>query len=803
MRHYSLFILYFSLLALSLNAQSQNLQLILKDKTTNEPVDGAHAFILNTSFGSISNSSGELTLDVPVELKESLVISHLGFKNLFIPWLEYQNLSTPAIVHLESNGLSLEEITIVASRDKNWKRNYNRFKKAFLGEDKAAGKTQILNPEVLRFHNTDETLKVTAIDLIKISNKYLGYDLDFLLKELVIEEDGSSYYHGFAKFTDSSSAKETKNHLKRRMQVFKNSRRHFLLSLIQNSTKEQGYEINFLNYSNGVFSLLSNPDPDTLIIYNESDQSFAFAFTEFLNVKNKNLKLYSSNIQKEGGNVFRNQFVDGLPSVGRGQKQYAQSQLYKISNFLKLDKYGHILNEKDVKEYGYWASQRVANLLPWDYGVEFSIQTSPSVDLEFFQSLIYGDLNVKTAAIKTLSDNWDNSFLPPLLEILRLSADNQLTNAIQNLLNNKIGREHVGNYYSALEHIWKSPQNYGSYYGNFKAEIYRHVDPLFQTYFKDRQNSSRIRLDEILWGGVLQDGIPPLRFPKMISADQADYLDDNDVVFGIHVNGFIRAYPKRIIAWHEFFVDSFANLDIAGVYCTLCGTIIAYDMTYEGIRHDLGTSGFLYRSNKLMYDKATQSLWNTIEGKPVLGPLAKKDIVLETYPIVTSTWGAWKKLHPETEVLSLKTGHSRDYDEGVAYQKYFATDELMFPVPIIDDRLANKDEVFIVRVPGYEQYPKAFSQSFLKKHRLHRAVVANTSITILTDDSGASRAYDTKDHVFVSLKKMKLFDENGLQWSVGEDGIKSGENLMLKRVSAHNIFWFAWLNAYPETLLVK
>ena len=84
------------------------------------------------------------------------------------------------------------------------------------------------------------------------------------------------------------------------------------------------------------------------------------------------------------------------------------------------------------------------------------------------------------------------------------------------------------------------------------------------------------------------------------------------------------------------------------------------------MRHNLGTSGFLYRSNKLMYDQDTQSLWNTIWGQPVVGPLVDRGIVLERLSVVTTTWGEWRRRHPDTKVLSLNTGYDRDYTEGAA-----------------------------------------------------------------------------------------------------------------------------------------
>ncbi len=125
------------------------------------------------------------------------------------------------------------------------------------------------------------------------------------------------------------------------------------------------------------------------------------------------------------------------------------------------------------------------------------------------------------------------------------------------------------------------------------------IDPRFRAYFDNNPKTS-IRLDEIRWGGVRRDGIPPLKNPKMISAVEATYLGDQDIIFGVALDGDVRAYPKRILAWHEMFKDRIAGREINGVYCTLCGSMILYDTTVKGVQHELDTSGFLYRSNKLM-----------------------------------------------------------------------------------------------------------------------------------------------------------------------------------------------------------
>jgi len=401
-----------------------------------------------------------------------------------------------------------------------------------------------------------------------------------------------------------------------------------------------------------------------------------------------------------------------------------------------------------------------------------------------------------------LDQEWKNEYAFPLVDLLRLSNDDRLYQSIITLLTKKANRP-IAQYDDALIWSWSLSPEYLDDYSDFKGELYRHIDPPFRLYFFGRQSGAQIRLDEIVWGGVQQDGIPPLRNPQMIKADEAAYLDDSDVVFAIEINGDARAYPKRILAWHEFFDDVIGGVRIAGVYCTLCGTVIGYDVTHGGVTYDLGTSGFLYRSNKLMYDKATQSLWNTIDGAPVLGPLVGKGIKLGVYPVVTTTWGKWKALHPGSKVLSIETGHQRDYAEGAAYRNYFGTDELMFPVPQTDKRLLNKAEVLITRVAGYEQDPLAISIDWLRRRKLHLDAIAGTKLVALADASGAARVYAAGEYAFFSYRKGELKDNQGGIWQVSEQQLSGPDGQLLERLPVHNSFWFAWYNMYPKTRLVK
>ena len=225
-----------------------------------------------------------------------------------------------------------------------------------------------------------------------------------------------------------------------------------------------------------------------------------------------------------------------------------------------------------------------------------------------------------------------------------------------------------------------------------------------------------------------------------------------------------------------------------------------YQTDLDGVHHELGTSGFLYRSNKLMYDHATKSFWSTLQGEPVVGPLVGKGIKLKQRYLVTTTWGEWRKRHPSTTVLSLNTGHRRDYGEGVAYKDYFGTDKLMFTVPQLDKRLLNKDEVLAFR---NDEEQVAIAIKFLARQKVHHDKIGSEKIVVLADANGASRAYDVGDVKFASWNEFdKATDSTGKVWQVLEDGLVEGGR-KLKRVPSHNAFWFGWVSQFPKTRLVK
>lgn len=354
--------------------------------------------------------------------------------------------------------------------------------------------------------------------------------------------------------------------------------------------------------------------------------------------------------------------------------------------------------------------------------------------------------------------------------------------------------------------IWAQPYQPHPDYARFKAEIYARIDPRFRGFFPEGVES-RIRLDEVDWGGVTVNGIPPLRFPKNIPAAEAGWLKDGHVVFGILANGEARAYPKRILAWHELAIDRLGGAELTIVYCTLCGTVIPYDSVIGERHFTFGTSGLLYRSNKLMFDEETRSLWSSLEGVPVVGSLASSGFRLTFRPVVTTTWGEWRRAYPQTTVLSLETGYTRDYSEGAAYRDYFATDRLMFEVPVSDTRLKNKDEVLVIRpgvVGGATAPPLAIAVARLRREPVLAVEAGGQALVVVTTKAGANMIYERGARTFTGRSgEGPLTDGSGGTWRVTPEALVGPDGERLPRIPAHRAFWFGWVAQYPETRLIK
>ena len=135
-----------------------------------------------------------------------------------------------------------------------------------------------------------------------------------------------------------------------------------------------------------------------------------------------------------------------------------------------------------------------------------------------------------------------------------------------------------------------------------------------------------VPLDKIRSGGPPKDGIPSIDNPKFVNANEAEFVSDNDVVIGLEINGEIKAYPLSILVWHEIVNDNVGDIPVAVTYCPLCFTNQVFERTIDGNEVEFGTSGKLYNSNLVMYDRLTESYWSQALGTAIVGELAGHEL---------------------------------------------------------------------------------------------------------------------------------------------------------------------------------
>lgn len=274
-----------------------------------------------------------------------------------------------------------------------------------------------------------------------------------------------------------------------------------------------------------------------------------------------------------------------------------------------------------------------------------------------------------------------------------------------------------------------------------------------------------IPLDEIHGGGPPRDGIPAIFDPKFVRPPAASFLKDSDIVIGLTMGATARAYPLRILVWHEIVNDVIDGQPVMVTYCPLCGTAMVFSRRISSKDHTFGVSGLLYNSDVLMYDHETESLWSQLKMEAVSGEMMGQK--LEWISSAQMTWGAWRSQHPDTVVLSTDTGVARNYTMD-PYAGYERKDATLFPVPELRSELKRKEWVVGVVVDGVvKAYPLASLSSFSDNGIVD--VVGSRRIRLRRND----------DSDFVNV-----------------DDASSGKDIPSVRA-----YWFAWQAFYPETLL--
>jgi len=312
-----------------------------------------------------------------------------------------------------------------------------------------------------------------------------------------------------------------------------------------------------------------------------------------------------------------------------------------------------------------------------------------------------------------------------------------------------------------------------------------------------------VPLDEIVSGGPPQDGIPSIDNPKFVSVSEADkFLQDADQVVGLKVNGDIRAYPLQILVWHEIVNDNVGGTPVAVTYCPLCFTNQVFNRTVDGQTVEFGTSGKLYNSNLVMYDRNSNSLWSQALGQAIVGKQA--GLKLDRIPFDVAFWREWKQLYPDTNVLSRDTGSNRPYGAD-PYGSYYSNNDLFFPVSNKDDRLELKE--IIVGLENGGQF-KAYKLQQIQDTRVINDRIGDKSLALFSLYPFMVRVFDStldgqKLEFQYNKNSSKITDkQTGIEWNfdgIGTAGPMKGKHLL--RLPYDEGFWFEWVAFHPKTAL--
>lgn len=285
-------------------------------------------------------------------------------------------------------------------------------------------------------------------------------------------------------------------------------------------------------------------------------------------------------------------------------------------------------------------------------------------------------------------------------------------------------------------------------------------------------------------GGPPPDGIPAIDEPRFDDADEAD-LEPNDIVIGFQHNGEARAYPQKILVWHEIVNDRVGGLNVAVTYCPLTATAQAF----ERGETTLGVSGQLLNSNLVMFDRETKSLFPQINATGVKGEHRGK--TLAEMNVIWTTWERWRSVHPETRVLTERTGHLRNYsrDPYGSYNPlggYYTQASTIFPLMHSSDLHHPKEMVVGARTDRHSAY---FVMSDLARDGMQSTA---NFLAVYEPDLNTGYIYVTGGReVAVEARGNGTYGLGGKTYAA--------DAVPLPKAVSVEAFFFAWNAFYPQS----
>jgi len=327
-----------------------------------------------------------------------------------------------------------------------------------------------------------------------------------------------------------------------------------------------------------------------------------------------------------------------------------------------------------------------------------------------------------------------------------------------------------------------------------------------------------IDVELVISGGPPPDGIPPIDQPNYATIEDIDFLADTEPVLVLDINGDVRAFPLQIMTWHEIVNDTIGDVPVTISFCPLCTSAVAFERTFNGEVTTFGTSGQLFNSSLVMYDRLTETLWTHFDGRAVIGALT--GVVLTKRPMQTVSWGSFKESFPDGIVLTRDTGFARNYGQN-PYPGYDAVGERPFLfVGEIDGQLAAKERVLAVRGEETKVLQTSllagvstvtFQLDGVDVVALHATGTASaldtptladgrdvgaTGVFVASVDGVAVNLTTNDDGTFNDSVSGSNFDIFGL----AIDGPLAGSQL--ERVDAVDTFWFAIAAFAPDAEII-
>lgn len=341
--------------------------------------------------------------------------------------------------------------------------------------------------------------------------------------------------------------------------------------------------------------------------------------------------------------------------------------------------------------------------------------------------------------------------------------------------------------------------------GGFFAKPVADGIPNVSVVTESNERSPLVPLDQIVSGGPPRDGIPSIDNPKFTTAPEADkFLQGSDLVIGLDINGDVRAYPLQILVWHEIVNDKVGGTPVAVTYCPLCFTNQVFERVVDGQVVEFGTSGKLYNSNLVMYDRTSESYWSQALGQAIVGDYSGEK--LQRVPFDLAYWEEWKQLYPNSKVLSRDTGFGRPYGAD-PYGGYYTSPDVLFPISNKDDRLGVKEIVVGLENDGIY---KAYKLDDIETDKVINDEIGGKPIVLFSLNPFMVRAFDSKingqvlEFEYEPANRIFIDKQTNSQWNfdgVSTEGPMKGNELI--RLPFDEGFWFEWTAFHPETELYE